>query len=490
MTGYDMPKQPSIGDLLKNARAAAGLTQEALATRAGVSARVISDLERNVDHAPRASTIELLVAALPLSAQEREQFEIAARGDQREPRQEPARGQTSGPLPLAGRRDERKRLERHVTGDGPPLLVIAGEPGVGKTRLLHEAAAIAATDGLTVLQGTVGAGGAAMRDPVVDAVRRATQRRSAVLLRHELRGCAWLVRVIPELASGPIDPLPSERLPDDQEAELTAAAVVRFLSNIRGPAGVLLTLDNLGLADDASVGLLARLIHSGGDVPLRIVAAYREGDLSQGAGLSPLLGRLAHEQLVTHLTLEPLAPNEAADLFDAAAGGGIPVSLAERVAEHCGGVPFYLVAWAEEMRVSQSEPTLDQLPWAIRQSVRTRVEATTPPARPVLEALAVAGGRATSSLLAALGAQPEETIVACLESAARQHLAQEDGQAYRFAYEVIGTAVEADMGTARRHVLRGRLASLLQRDDHPDTSSERAYHLSVLRRGNRRNLRG
>jgi hypothetical protein len=367
------------------------------------------------------------------------------------------------------------------------LLVIAGEPGIGKTRLLHEAAAMAPIHGFTVVHGSAGAAGhRALQDPVVDAVRRATQRGSAVSLRHELRGCAWLIRAIPELASGPIDPLPSESLPDEQEAELIAAAAVRFMSNIRGPSGTLLTLDNLGLASDASFAFLARVIHLASDVPVRILAGYREGDLLAGGGLSSLLGSLAHAQLVSHTNLDPLAPVDAANLLNTAVGSrGVPDGLAERVLEDCGGIPFYLVAWAHEMHAQRAEPTPDQLPWAIRQSVRTRLDATTPLARPVLEALAVAGGHATPSRLAAVGGQPEELVVGALESAGRQHLAHENGQDFTFAYEVVRSAVEADMGAARRHLLRGRLAALVQRGEHPDTTSERAYHLSVLRRGSR-----
>ncbi|MCA1648054.1 MAG: helix-turn-helix domain-containing protein [Chloroflexi bacterium] len=70
--------QLTFGELLKHTRQAAGLTQEALAARAGLSARVISDLERNVNHAPRSTTVELIVSALSLSDLERRLFEATA----------------------------------------------------------------------------------------------------------------------------------------------------------------------------------------------------------------------------------------------------------------------------------------------------------------------------------------------------------------------------------------------------------------------------
>ncbi len=68
----------TFGELLGRSRRAAGLTQEALAARAGVSVRAISDLERGLKHVPRRDTVRLLVAALPLSPQERALFEATA----------------------------------------------------------------------------------------------------------------------------------------------------------------------------------------------------------------------------------------------------------------------------------------------------------------------------------------------------------------------------------------------------------------------------
>ena len=74
-----MMNQPSLGQLLKDLRRAAGLTQEELAVRAQLSTRAISDLERGVNHAPRATTVQLLIGALGLSDREREHLAAAAR---------------------------------------------------------------------------------------------------------------------------------------------------------------------------------------------------------------------------------------------------------------------------------------------------------------------------------------------------------------------------------------------------------------------------
>jgi len=532
---------PAFGELVRDARRAAGLTQEMLAARAGLSARVISDLERQVGHTPRPGTMQLLLGALSLSAEERRLFEAAARaapdraapsGNEatwpRSPRlhhaSAPAPGSPGVP-PIVGRAREQAILANHLDGEGPPLLVLAGEPGIGKTRLLQEAVAQATARGIHVVQGSLPAVGQhRVRDPVIDALRGAIRGRSPVQLRTELQACAWLVRALPELAFGPIEALPEATLTPEQEGALIAQAVMRFLANVAGPAGTLLTLDNLHHADAGALELLARLVQTAPVPPVRIVGAYRDSESARGDALAALLATLAHEQLVRHVTLSPLATHEAAKLLAVLLGHRSDLAPVRqgRVLRLTGGVPFYLVAWAQVLRRPQAEAAADDaVPWAIRQSVRARIDAASPLVRPVLEALAIVGGRAAYALLVALAARPDEQVFAAIEAACRERLIEEDGQGYRFAYEVIRLVVEADLGHARRLVLADRLATVERREPRlvhagrmpigtdpvylpavgPRTTlteppldalaqrspvvDERAYHLSVLRRHRR-----
>src|SRR5258706_12046367 len=149
----------SLGVLLRRSRLAAGLTQEELAARAGLSAKAISALESGARRAPRTATRPLLADALGLSGPERALLAATARGH-RFPSPMPQPGQSSGSgsdrrivLPLIGRRHECTLLDQHVAGLGPPCFLLAGEPGIGKSRLLDEAAARARARGWTVLTG-------------------------------------------------------------------------------------------------------------------------------------------------------------------------------------------------------------------------------------------------------------------------------------------------------------------------------------------------
>lgn len=151
----NMPPE-SFGSLLKKYRTVAGLTQQELAEKAGISTRGISDLERGVRRTPYKGTIELLADALKLSSQEREIFKKAASrkvADSDEPQTKPNPAVTNR-LPLLGRTRELNQLRRFLAGEGPPVLMLTGEPGIGKTRLLNEVALGAVEHGWTILEGS------------------------------------------------------------------------------------------------------------------------------------------------------------------------------------------------------------------------------------------------------------------------------------------------------------------------------------------------
>jgi predicted ATPase/DNA-binding XRE family transcriptional regulator len=485
-----MSKVPSLtfGALLKRYRLEAGLTQEELAERAALSTNAVSALERGARQVPRKETVALLADALKLSEQERAILEAAARrlrGSMTGPPASPlglastAAASAGALTPLVGRTHEVALLERHLSGAAPPALFFTGEPGIGKTRLLHEAALRADDQGWRVLQGGCHSrGGQEPYAPLPGVLERALSQLALAECRKALDGCAWLVRLLPELTE--LVPAPAWPLLPEQERRLLFAAVGRFLSNIAGPRGTLLVLDDLQWAGADAFDLLASLLQDMPGKPVRLVGAYRSTEVRAQDALHAFLADLAAAGRATQLELDPLSPQEAGELLntlleveetDAAA-------LAHQVLRRSSGVPFFLVSYARDAQTgSLDRSAAGVVPWDVAQSTRQRIAALPEAARELLGIAAVIGDVAPSKLLIALAAQPEKETLAALEAACQAGLLEEEGEdGYALTHNLIREVTLAELGAARRKLLHRRVAEILEQSPGDPPIERLAYH--------------
>ena len=489
-----------FGLLLRRYRQAVGLTQEDLAERTGVSRRSISNMERGVPHAPRPATIALLVEALTLDSADRLLFEAAARRLSSSCTVLAPVALSSSPLVdnslptppavFVGRARELALLESHLAGGHLPMLVLAGEPGMGKSRLLQEVAVRAIDHGLHVLAGGCEQrGGEQPYAPLLTALARHLRQMSHAQLRTALHDCAWLVRLLPELADAPIPPLPDWTLSPAQEQRLMFEAVARFLGNVAGPSGTLLVLDDLQWAGSDALQLLRVLAYRATEICLCIVGAYRDTEIDLADPLSVLLADLAQAGRVTQHTLGPLAPHEAAHLLAHLLeakndGGSAMLGLRAQLLQRAGGVPFFLVNATQgrhqERHVvgeASAEDGLGDLPWPVTQVLRQRVAVLPEVAREILAVAAVIGRETPHALLGAVVARAEEQVLAAVEAACRARLLEDAGAGgYRVAHDLIRELVEADLGTARRTVLHRRIAAALEQQRGVPAVDALAYH--------------
>ncbi|HEX9135176.1 MAG TPA: AAA family ATPase [Ktedonobacteraceae bacterium] len=478
----------SFGDLLRRHRLAAGLTQEELAAQAGLSVRGLSDLERGARRAPRRETVQLLSGALHLSAAERTRLEAAAR-QRGSPAVQAPGGSVSSPshsapaLPFVGR-DQELALLDHVLAEGPPVLLVAGEPGIGKSRLLQAGTERAEAQGWTVLRG--GCHRRSGQDPyapLVGALADSLQRQSPAEQRLHLQGCTWLVRLLPELAETRVMSLPNWTLPPEQERRLMFAAVAQYLANMAGPAGTLLVLDDLHWAGPDALDLLQALVHAPANYPLRLLAAYRDTDVAGQDPLVFLVADLTREGRAGRALLAPLGEDEAAallaELLPETAGAGR--HLRQQVLERAAGVPLFLVSCVQALRTGHlTQDGINHVPWTLREAILQRVVALQEVAHQVLRLAAVVGRRVPRAVLVALAARSdlaEEEALAGLEACVRARLLGEAGaDAYQFTHDLIREVVLSDLGTARRALLHRRAAEVLEATIPAPAVAVLAYH--------------
>jgi len=480
----------TFGALLRRHRRAIGLTQEELAERAELSVEAVSALERGVSRAPHKDTVELLASALQLSEHDRTVFEALAR--KREDDEDSFAASAAllaaegkAPAPLVGRAREMALLDRHLAGQGRPVLLFGGEPGIGKSRLLREASARARAGGWAVLHsGCHKRGGQAPYTPLLDAIQARLQGRSAAQLRTDLDHCRWLAHLLPELVEAGALPTPPALAPE-QGRRLMFSAVSRFLANIAGPAGTLLVLDDLQWADADALDLLSALVTTQAASPLRVVGAYRDTDVAASDPLAVALADLARSGVATRVNLGPLSEDEAAKLLNDMLRGasGVDAEVLRQVVERAGGVPFFLVSCAQGRQdgaLLESGP--EDVPWDIAETVRQRVGALPDTARELLGAAATADRTIARAALVAVaqrqGLDEAETLRA-LDAACQARVLIEVGEDdYQFAHNLIREVIWSDLSVARRSLLHRQIAEALERQPGGALPEALAYHFA------------
>ncbi|WP_327587600.1 AAA family ATPase [Nonomuraea sp. NBC_00507] len=342
-------------------------------------------------------------------------------------------------------------LERAVAGE-PSTVMVAGEAGVGKTRLLAELIGQAREAGaVTLVGGCLDVGdGVLAYAPVVEAARSLGGMLDAEELGRVLGGSrAELARLVPELGE-PVagaDPVAPARL-----FELLLGVLHRLAE--RRP--VLLVVEDLHWADQSTrdlLGFLIRNVRAG----VCMVLTYRSDDLHRRHPLRPFLAELGRNSRAERLEVGAFGRREVADLLAGITGERPSAKLVTEIRARSGGNPFFV----EELLAASREGTA--MPAALRDVVLARVEALSEPVQQVLRVAAVAGRRVDHNVLAAVSAQPVAQLVGVLREAVAHHVlsAEEGSESYAFRHALVQEAVYDDLLPVERGPLHAAYARAL-----------------------------
>lgn len=380
--------------------------------------------------------------------------------------------QTSFGTPLIGRADELARLSgvlRRARDGEARAVLVAGDAGVGKTRVLDELAGRAARDGMIVLTGhCVDLGDVGLPYLPFTEVLGALagdERFAAVLGAHP---------VVERLLGSGTDAV-RDRL-------RLFEGIAGLLADLTDVAPLLLVLEDLHWADQSSRDLLRFLLSRGilqrsaAGVPrhrLALFASYRADDLHRRHPLRPLLAELVRLPAVERLELRPMADAEVARLVRAVQERPLPDTTVRRIVERAEGNAFY----AEEL-VAAADAEADGVPSGLADVLLIRFEQLSDTAQQVLRTAAVAGRRVEHDLLrGAVGIAEEDLESALREAVGRQLLVPRDGDTYAFRHALAREAVYADLLPGERARLHGTFARLLTGRGRPaETAAERAHH--------------
>lgn len=463
-----------FGDVLKHYRVAASLTQEELAEGAGVSRLTISALERGVRHIPHKDTLRRLADALQLPERDRDRLHRAARkavpgGGLQAPNHASVPSSLMSP-PLTGRTRELDVIERHIEGEGPQLLVVAGEPGIGKTRLLREAEAYARRYGFRVLHGDAQRRRIAERyAPISEALAHHLYQQGPLQRRAIIRSFPWLVRLLPEFAGDLAEQLPTISRDGEPRLMFEAAAEYLFAPDADGSEpslGTLLVLDDLQWAGPDTLELVTALVRKrpeGNGAPLRLIGAYRDTEVQLDDILPRALADLVPGRLATELTLGPLEPEAATQLLQTLMNKSTE-GTPDLIQQQAGGIPFFLLGLSQAAGLGSQ-----RIPRDLAQSVRSRVVTLPRDAREILDLASLIGDEVSHELLLDVCDDSETMVAHALDVLYRSKLLVATGDSSsRFANHVIRAVVEQDIGSASRTLLRRRIDHA--RPDHGSSS--------------------
>ena len=486
----------SFGYWLRRRRKALDLTQEALAQRVSCSDFTIRKIEAD-ERRPSRHLADRLVTALAIPEEERRAFLDAARAIRAVDRlpldAAPLDAATSKPVsetghdpaalspnestPFVGRGVEYGLLvgliARLTTGAGQTVL-LEGEPGIGKSRLMREVARYAQAQGLPTLATNCFEIDRAMPyQPVIDLVTRALERASPAALRKIAPvSLAELAALVPAVTERFADlPRLSSDFPEARQARLSRA-VGQLLEATADGRPLILMVDDIQWADDASAQVLHTLARHVSKRPALLIYAYRDENLDSDERLARLVESLRRETDARHVLLARLELGDAESLVASLGDARLAApGLAARLHRETEGNPFFLMSILQTMSEggisldtrSSGEPGM--LPDALRAAVRARITHVPQEFRSTLETAAVLGRRFDFDTLLTVTRETEEQLLAALEALVKRRLLREEpeGGIYDFSHDKVREVVYRDIGGTRRMLLHRSVAEILER---------------------------
>ena len=412
----------------------------------------------------------------------------------------PASLRLSSALPFVGRSAELEKLRTllpSASGEGLRIVLLGGEPGSGKSRLVREFAVLAAEDRVLVLYGAC--------DPVVQApygpFAEAFEHLPDAVEPGELSALgartAELARLVPELAGAPA--APAAVADPDTERHRLHTAVADALEVLGHGRPALLVIEDAHWADDSTLLLLRHLARAAGSARALVLVTFRDTEVDMPDALSETLADLRRSERVVRIRLAGLTEDDVSEFVSQAAedelGGELP-ELAAAISSLTNGNAFLVCElWRAlvetgvievadgSLRVTRPLAELGT-PESVREVVSQRLARLSRETTVLLELAAAVGSEYELELVRRASGLTERELIAALDEAVHSGLVEElSGHrlAYRFTHELVRRAVYDRLTAVRRAELHLRVGEAREAADGRSARAlaDLAYHFTA-----------
>lgn len=400
---------------------------------------------------------------------------------------EPAEASTPSPILLSqlargrlvGRRAELDRLKglwTETLGGRGQMVVLSGEPGVGKSRLAQEMLVQARLSGARVLRGgSYEFEATTPYLPFIEALRSwMNETDDEALAEATLDIAPDLARLAPELGTR-LGPFPERAALTPVEERLRLYDAVARLFKRLASRGLVVFLDDLHWADQGTLSLIHSLLRQINDTPMLLLGAYREIELDRSHPLAAALVEWNRERLVTRLVLGRLSVMETRSFLATLFGQEtVGEAFANAIHKETEGNPFFLEevvkALIEQGQIYRKgnqwmSETAENLtiPQSVKEAIGRRLDRLGVTCLEVLHLAAALGKVFTFSELAAATGRSEDELLDALDEAARAQLLRADqGESFAFTHDKIREVLYAETNPVRRRRLHEKILNALE----------------------------
>jgi DNA-binding SARP family transcriptional activator len=375
------------------------------------------------------------------------------------------------------------------------IVVLCGEPGIGKTRLATEFALRAHAKGAIVLYGRCDEETLLPHQPFVEALRHYVCNCAPAVLAGQVQLISGeLRRVVPDLAER--IPELAEPLSGDPEGARYRLfeAVTGLLCEAAQSRPLVLLLDDLHWADKATLLLLKHLARYPREARLMVVGTCREMDVEPDHPLNDVLGDLAREELFERLAPGCLDEGAVSELVGWHTGNRAPPELHRVVFEGTEGNAFFVVEVLRHLAESSSDAAIGDpamtaaasgrlpLPEGVKDLISRRLARLGPQTSRLLQTASVLGREFGFEMLERVGGLGPDELVDALERAVRAQFIEESADRvgrYAFSHALIRDALYGTLTATRRALLHRRVGAAIEQahaDDLEPHLAELAHH--------------